>query len=45
MTNDPNDMSDPRVRPPFWRHRYIYLTLKIAVVVLALWLALRLLGF
>jgi hypothetical protein len=44
MTNDPKEMSDPRVRPPFWQHRYVYLALKIAVVAFALWVALRLLG-
>ena len=44
MTGAPKDMRDPRVRPPFWRHRYIYLALKIAVAAFALWVALRLLG-
>ena len=26
----PIDPGDPDVRPPFWRHRYYYLALKIA---------------
>ena len=29
------DPSDPRVRPPFWNHRYYHLTLKILVLVCA----------
>jgi hypothetical protein len=33
---------DPNARPPFWRHRYYYLALKIVVVVLAVGIALRL---
>ena len=41
MTNQ----SDPNARPPFWRHRYYYLALKIVVLVAALAIALRLLGF
>jgi hypothetical protein len=36
---------DPNARPPFWRHRYYYLALKIIVVVAALVVALRLLGY
>ena len=43
MSNAP-DPSDPQVRPPFWRHRYYYLTLKIVVLLCAAYLALRLLG-
>ncbi len=35
--------SDPNARPPFWRHRYYYLALKIVVLVLAAALAVRLL--
>jgi hypothetical protein len=42
---DPKDMSDPRVRPPFWRHRYYYLALKIIVVIFALAVALHILGY
>ena len=34
---------DPNVRPPFWRHRYYYLALKILVLVLAAGVAVRLL--
>jgi hypothetical protein len=41
---DPKDMSDPRVRPPFWQHRYYYLALKIAVLAAGLYVAARLLG-
>jgi hypothetical protein len=41
---DPKDMSDPRVRPPFWQHRYYYLALKIAVLAVGLYVAARLLG-
>jgi hypothetical protein len=37
--------ADPNARPPFWRHRYYYLALKIIVVVAALVVALRLLGY
>jgi hypothetical protein len=33
---------DPNARPPFWRHRYYYLALKIVVLVLAVALAVRL---
>jgi hypothetical protein len=33
--------SDPGVRPPFWKHRYYYLALKIVVLVAALAIALR----
>ncbi len=33
---------DPNARPPFWRHRYYYLALKIVVLVLAAVIALRL---
>ena len=44
MSNAP-DPSDPEVRPPFWRHRYYYLALKIIVLVAALAVALRLLGY
>ena len=41
---DPKDMSDPRVRPPFWRHRYYYLALKIAVLAFGLYVAARFLA-
>ena len=37
--------SDPDVRPPFWRHRYYYLSLKIIVLVCGAYVALRLLGY
>jgi hypothetical protein len=43
MTGPP-DPGNPDVRPPFWRHRYYYLALKIGVLILAAVLALRLLG-
>ena len=33
---------DPNARPPFWRHRYYDLALKIVVLVLAVALAVRL---
>ena len=39
----PLDPGNPDVRPPFWRHRYYYLALKIGVLLLAVVLALRLL--
>jgi hypothetical protein len=44
VTNAP-DPSDPNVRPPFWRHRYYYLALKILVLVLAVVVALRVLSW
>ena len=31
----PLDPGDPQVRPPFWRHRYYYLALKVGVLVAA----------
>ena len=43
MSNAPGP-NDPRVRPPFWQHRYYYLALKILVLIVALGVALRLLG-
>ena len=36
---------DPNARPPFWRHRYYYLALKIGVLIVALAAALHLLGY
>ena len=36
---------DPDVRPPFWRHRYYYLALKIIVLVAAALVALRLISW
>ncbi|HEY5829192.1 MAG TPA: hypothetical protein VIV01_12585 [Hyphomicrobiaceae bacterium] len=39
MTTDPNE------RPPFWRHRYYYMALKIGVLVVGIVVALRLLGY
>jgi hypothetical protein len=41
----PIDPGDPDVRPPFWRHRYYYLALKILVLVLAAVVGLRLLSW
>ena len=38
------DPSDPNVRPPFWKHRYYYLVLKIVVLLVALALAVRFFG-
>jgi hypothetical protein len=35
--------SDPDVRPPFWKHRYYYLTLKIVVLLCGVYFALRIL--
>jgi hypothetical protein len=35
----------PDERPPFWRHRYYYLALKIAVLAAGVAVALRLLGY
>jgi hypothetical protein len=37
--------TDPSERPPFWRHRYYYLALKIGVLVAGVVVALRLLGY
>jgi hypothetical protein len=37
--------TDPNERPPFWRHRYYYLALKIVVLIFALAVALRILGY
>ena len=42
---DPKDMSDPQVRPPFWRHRYYYLALKLVVLAFGLYVAARLIGY
>jgi hypothetical protein len=42
MTTPP-DPDSPEVRPPFWRHRYYYLVLKYAVLLLAVLFVLRLL--
>ena len=44
MSNAPGP-TDPDVRPPFWRHRYYYLALKIIVLVCAVYFALRFLGY
>jgi hypothetical protein len=44
MTN-PLDPGDPQVRPPFWRHRYYYLALKLAVLAFGLYVAARLIGY
>jgi hypothetical protein len=42
---EPKDMNDPRVRPPFWRHRHYYLVLKIVVLLCGVYFAARLLGY
>jgi hypothetical protein len=42
--SDAPDPTDPRVRPPFWKHRHYYLTLKIVVLLCAAYFALRLSG-
>lgn len=34
--------TDPDARPPFWRHRYYYLALKIGVLIVAAAIALHL---
>ena len=44
MSNAPGP-SDPDVRPPFWRHRYYYLALKIIVLLCGIYVAARLLGY
>jgi hypothetical protein len=44
MSNAPGP-SDPDVRPPFWRHRYYYLALKIIVLAAGILIALRLLSW
>jgi len=44
MSNAPGP-SDPDVRPPFWKHRYYYLALKIIVLASAVYFTLRLLGY
>ena len=36
---------DSDVRPPFWRHRYYYMASKIVVLLCAVLLAARLLGY
>ena len=41
----PIDPGDPDVRPPFWRHRYYYLVLKIGVLLAAIAAALHVLGY
>ena len=40
--SSPPDPNSPELRPPFWRHRYAYLFLKVAVLVAAAFLAVRL---
>ena len=37
--------SDPDVRPPFWKHRYYYLALKIAVLIVAAAVTVRLVAW
>ena len=41
---DRKDMRDPGVRPPFWRHRYYYLALKLIVLIAGVLIALRVVG-
>jgi hypothetical protein len=41
---DRKDMSDASVRPPFWRHRYYYLALKIIVLIAGALIALKVIG-
>jgi hypothetical protein len=41
---DRKDMGDPSVRPPFWRHRYYYLALKIVVLIAGVLMALKVIG-
>jgi hypothetical protein len=41
MSNAP-DPNSPDVRPPFWRHRYVYMVLKFAVLVAGVIIAVRL---
>jgi len=41
MTTQP----DPNAQPPFYRHRYYYLAIKILVVACGVYFALRLLGY
>ncbi len=36
---------DPNARPPFWKHRYYYLAIKILVLLCAVYFALRLLKY
>jgi hypothetical protein len=36
---------DPNARPPFWRHRYYYLALKLVVLAAAVYLAGRVTGY
>ena len=38
------DMNDPSLRPPFWRHRYYYLALKIIVLIAGVLIALKVIG-
>jgi hypothetical protein len=40
----PLDPGNPEVRPPFWRHRYYYLALKLAVLAIGFYIAARFLG-
>ena len=44
MSNAPGP-SDLDVRPPFWKHRYYYLALKIIVLACAVYFTLRVLGY
>jgi hypothetical protein len=36
---------DPNARPPFWKHRYYYLALKIVVLAVGILVAVRLLSW
>ena len=44
MSSEPTP-SDPNARPPFWKHRYYYLALKIIVLAAGILIAGRLLGY
>jgi|GEM_PF-593482 len=44
MTAAP-EPGDPEVRPPFWRHRYYYLALKLVVLAAGILVALRILSW
>jgi hypothetical protein len=37
--------TDPNARPPFWKHRYYYMALKIVVLAAGIYFAVRLLGY
>jgi hypothetical protein len=43
--SSPMTAPDPNARPPFWRHRYYYLALKIIVLLCAVYFTLQLAGY